>query len=99
MTISDAEFQSRWANGGLRERYDLLHGRPRPVEEPPVAVSLPLRNVAFSEEDVERRARDLRTARAMIELDRALAEEAKEAEHERRTLLDGSAIGLLMRGA
>jgi hypothetical protein len=90
----------RWQGMSLEARYQHLHGRSsQPVAEPVAAISLAsmLGDAAFSEEELERHAHDRRTARAMIELDRALAEQQAEEAKQRRALLDGTATGALMR--
>ena len=80
------------------QHYPRYSGGPRPGGEPvapAMAVSLP--RISLTEEEHEERAHNVRTARAMIELDRALAEQKAEEAKQRRASLDGTAIGALMR--
>ena len=89
---------SRWRSMSLEERYASLHGNPSRPEEPAAPMSLPLRHVALSEEEREKQARDLRVARALIQIETAEREQQAEAAKQRRVTVPG-AIGALMRGA
>jgi hypothetical protein len=85
---------ARWRSMSLEQRYEALHGSPQSVDVP-AAVPFPT-HIVLTEEERERQAHDLRVAKAAIALENALAEEAKQAERERRVTVPG-AIGMLMK--